>query len=196
MTSSSNLSLERGLDTMIIVYSLLAQHPASAVCEQFIRARSGWFTTALTLLEVKAILTKVYGVDAQHSSGKLLQFAGGPIAVLGIEATTIFAALSQADSLKIDLTDAALLSSTMAANATSIATDDAKFAQACVQCNLVVENPIDNYTRQQIAAWETANLPTKGLPRILRRVHEWLDQVHPPTAQSFWSQTGGGSHLP
>lgn len=64
MTSFSSPLVERGLDAMIIVYSLLDQHPASIPCEQFIRSHSGWFTTALTVLEVKAVLTKVYGVDA------------------------------------------------------------------------------------------------------------------------------------
>ena len=32
-------SLERGLDTMFMVYSLLDGHPASTVCEQFITSR-------------------------------------------------------------------------------------------------------------------------------------------------------------
>jgi hypothetical protein len=63
MISSSNPRLERGLDATLLVYSLLENHPASAICEQFIRTHTGWFTTILTLLEVKAILTKVYGVD-------------------------------------------------------------------------------------------------------------------------------------
>jgi hypothetical protein len=39
-------------------------------------------------------------------------------------------------------------------------------------------------------------LQPKGLPRVLRRVHKWLGQSHPKAAQDFWSQTGGGSHLP
>jgi predicted nucleic acid-binding protein len=71
MTSSSNPQVERGLDAMLIVYSLLNGHPASTVCEQFIRAHTGWFTTTFTLFETKAVLTKVYTVDAALSSQKV-----------------------------------------------------------------------------------------------------------------------------
>ena len=48
MTFSSERTAERGLDAMLIVYSLLADHPASLACERFIRERSGWFTPVLT----------------------------------------------------------------------------------------------------------------------------------------------------
>ncbi len=57
MPLSSDQSVPRGLDAMFIVYSLLDSHPASAACESFNRERTSWFTTTLTLLEVKAILT-------------------------------------------------------------------------------------------------------------------------------------------
>lgn len=122
--------------------------------------------------------------------------AAGPIEIVGVEANTVLSALHQADALNIDLTDAVLLSSVIALGASTLVTDDSKLAQACKQFNLVVENPIAPTLRQQIAAWETANLPTKGLPRILRQIYQWLDRTHPQTAQDFWSQTGSGSHLP
>jgi hypothetical protein len=69
MTLSSSPIFERGLDTMLVVYSSLTKHPAATDCEQFIRSRTGWFTTSLSLLEAKAILTKVYGVDALPAKG-------------------------------------------------------------------------------------------------------------------------------
>ena len=39
MTLSSDQHAPRGLDAMLIVYSLLGNHPASDVCEAFIRER-------------------------------------------------------------------------------------------------------------------------------------------------------------
>ena len=59
MTLSFDQPAPRGLDAMLIVYSLLDDHPASSVCESFIRERTDWLTTTLTLLEAKAILTPV-----------------------------------------------------------------------------------------------------------------------------------------
>jgi predicted nucleic acid-binding protein len=57
-SSSPALVLERGLDTMILVYYLLQGHPAALPCEQFLRAHSGWFTSPLVPTEAKNILTK------------------------------------------------------------------------------------------------------------------------------------------
>jgi predicted nucleic acid-binding protein len=58
---------------MVLVYALLDGHPASAACERLIREQAGWFTTSMTLLEVKAVLTKVYGVEATQATEKLTQ---------------------------------------------------------------------------------------------------------------------------
>jgi hypothetical protein len=86
MTSSSSPPLERGLDTMILVYGLLQGHPATKACEQMLRTHTGWFTSPLVM--------------------------------------------------------------------------------------------------------------AVGLPRVLRRVHDWISRSDPHTAQDFWSHTGAGSHLP
>jgi predicted nucleic acid-binding protein len=196
MTSSSNLQIERGLDAMLIVYSLLNGHPASVMCEQFIRNRTGWFTTTFTLFEAKTILTKVYSVDSALASQKLAKFAASPIIVVAVDLATALTAMRMADTFGIDLTDAVLLQTSQLHGALLLATEDKKLVQACQKIGITPETPIDATLRQQIAAWEVANLPAKGLPRILRHIHQWLNQIHPQTAQDFWSQTGGGSHLP
>jgi len=181
---------------MLIVYSLLNSHPASTVCEQFIRSLTGWFTTTFTLFEAKAILTKLYAVDAALASQKLAQFAVGPIVIVAVDFATALAAMNTADTLNIDLTDAVLLQSVQMQGATRLATDDSKLAQACRQVGITPETPIDAFLRQQMTAWESAHLPAKGLQRVLRQIHQWLNQTYPQAAQDFWSQTGGGSHLP
>ncbi len=48
MTLSSDQFAGHGLDAMLIVYSLLDNHPASVACESFIRDHTSWFTTTLT----------------------------------------------------------------------------------------------------------------------------------------------------
>jgi predicted nucleic acid-binding protein len=196
MISSSNPPIERGLAAMLIVYSLLNDHPASTTCEQFIRTLSGWFTTTFTLFEAKAILTKVYAVDTALASRKLAQFAAGPIVVTSVTPPIALAAMHTADVLSLDLTDAVLLQTVQARGALWLATDDNKLARACRQVGITPETPIDNILRQQMVAWETTNLAAKGLPRVLRQIHQWLSRTAPQTAQDFWSQTGGGSHLP
>lgn len=196
MTSSSNLQIERGLDTMLIVYSLLSSHPASTVCEQYIRNRTGWLTTTFTLFEAKTILTKVYSVAPALASQKLAKFAASAILLIEVDLNIALDSMHVADKFGIDLTDAALLKLSQLHGAPGLATEDNKLTQACRQIGITPETPIDTTLRQQMVAWEAANLPTKGLPRILRHIHQWLIQTDPQTAQSFWSQTGSGSHLP
>ena len=75
-------------------------------------------------------------------------------------------------------------------------TDDDKLAGVCRQVGLAVETPIDSAARRQIAAWESANLPTKGLARVLFQVRQWIGRQNSDLAQDFWNLTGGGSHLP
>jgi predicted nucleic acid-binding protein len=195
MTTSSSSTL-RGLDAAPIIYSLLSGHPASAVCESYIRKHSGWVTTTVTLLEAHAVLRKVYFVDPTLVAQKLAQFAAGPITVAPVDLALATGAMASATSLGIDLADAVLLESCQARGIRIIASDDDKFAQKCVQLGLTTETPIDSAMRQQIATWESANLPAKGLPRLLFQIRHWLDQHEPRFAQEFWNQTGAGSHLP
>jgi predicted nucleic acid-binding protein len=196
MTSSSNPPLERGLDTMLLVYSLLDGHPAALPCEQFIRAHGGWFGSALALPEARAVLTKVYGVDPAAAVQKLQQVANGPVAFLDLDTLAALDALTLADSLAIDHTDATLLHLIRRNGAGWVATEDQAFARACTALGITVLSPFDAALRRQVGAWENSHLPLKGVQRILRRVHDWLVPAHPVAAQDLWSQTGGGSHLP
>lgn len=196
MTSSSSPPLERGLDTMVIVYSLLQGHPAAPACEQLLRAHSGWFTSPFVLAEVKHILTRIYSVDAGIATTKLLQFAASPVVLLDLDQATLSAAFSFADTQRLDLTDAVLLHLARQHGAGHLATDDQRLVQACPAFGITPMLPLDATLRQQVAAWEAANLPPKGLARILRRVYQWMSQTHPQAAQDFWSHTGAGSHLP
>jgi len=181
---------------MLIAYSLLEDHPTSAVCESFIREHASWHTTTLTLLEATSILTKVYGVGFNLASQQLSQFSAGPIEIIEVDLPITLTSMQIADALEIDITDAVLLQATRARGANILATDDRKLIQACDQVDIVVVNPIDVSLRRQMASWESENLPQKGLPRILRQIHHWLRQNHQQAAEDFWSRTGGGSHLP
>jgi predicted nucleic acid-binding protein len=196
MTSSSNPPLERGLDSMLLVYSLLQYHPASSDCDQFIRTKTGWFTSVLALLEAKVVLTKVYGTDPTLTSQKLAKLAGGPLVFLDLAPATVMQALTLADTHGIDLTDAVLLELVGQQPVPTLATEDQRLTKVCSTLGITVETPFTPILRQQVAAWEANHLPPKGLARVLQRVHQWLNQTHPTAGQDFWSLTGGASHLP
>lgn len=90
--------LERGVDTMVIVYSLLQGHPALSACEQLLRAHTGWFTSPWVLFEAKAVLTKVYGESAAVATQKLAQVASGPITLVDMDPADVTAVFQLADS--------------------------------------------------------------------------------------------------
>jgi hypothetical protein len=94
MITSSNPVVERALDTMLLVYSLLKGHPAALPCQQFLSVFSGWFTSPLVLVEAKNVLTKVYSVSAADATQKLLQFAGGPVLLLDIDSAVTISAFN------------------------------------------------------------------------------------------------------
>ena len=132
MTISSSVSLERGLDTMIVVYSLLQDHPAAVPCTNLLCSFSGWFTTPLAMFfEAKNILTKVYGIDPAETTRKLQQFAAGPVAVIPIDEATADSAFQLADSHNLDLTDSVLLTLARKFGSVFLATDDQRLMQAC-----------------------------------------------------------------
>lgn len=195
-TSSSAPALACALDTPILVYSLLNGHPASAVCDQLLRSQSGWFTSPLVLLESYAILTKVYDVAVPLAAQKLAQTVHLPIQVVDLDVQATLVVLQNVATLGLDSTDAALLALTQNLGAKELATDDQRLMHACTSVGISARCPLDTALRQQIAAWETANLPVKGLPRILRRIQQWLASGYPQAAVDFWSKTGGGAHIP
>jgi predicted nucleic acid-binding protein len=195
MTSSSS-GAGCGLDAMLIVYSLLDGHPAASACEDLIRSRDDWFTPSIALFEAKAVLTKIYAVDAASATRKLAVFADGPVVVVPVDGALARNAMHQADLLNIDLTDALLLEIAVAHGATSVATEDRKFARACNEVGIAAISALDADLRRQVTEWENARIPAKGLARILFHVHGWLVRNHTEAAEDFWSHTRGGSHLP
>jgi predicted nucleic acid-binding protein len=181
---------------MILVYSLLQGHPALPACEQLLRAHTDWFTSPWILFEAKAVLTKVYGEDAARATQKLAQVAAGPVTLLNFDPADVPAIFQLADTHAVDFTDAVLLHLASKCGAGSLATDDQHLAAVCSRFGIVAVSPVDGALRKAIVAWETTNLPAKGLPRVLKHIGDWLGQVDPATAQLFWSRTGKGSHLP
>jgi predicted nucleic acid-binding protein len=196
MTSSSSPLLERGLDTMILVYSLLNGHPAEVACEQLLRNESGWFTSPWVLFEAKGVLTKVYGEASALVTQKLSQVAQGPLALIDLPCNEVMAVLQLADAYGLDLTDAVLLHLAHTHGARFLATDDQRLSLVCPQFGITPLSPLDSALRGAVGAWEASHVPPKGLPRVIRRVHQWLSHSHPQAAQDLWAQTGGGSHLP
>lgn len=187
---------QRGLDTMFLVYSSLQEHPASAICEQFILSKEGWVSTPLLFVEFYNVLTRNYGVDRQSTIQKTMELVDKPIEILLLEGHTVAAAIWLANEYNLDTNDAILLQICLTSGINVIATDDRRFARACDDLGIVVENPITATVRQQMTVWEEVNLPPRGLPRLLLHIHRWLEVQNLNIAEVFYEATGQYLRLP
>lgn len=184
----------KAIDSNLLVYASLADHPAATACEGYIASHTTWTTNVVNLLELRRVLVAVYGVSDSDADAKLIEFLQA-LMVENLTPSIARAAISLRRSHKIDFNDAVLLETCRERGATALATDDAKLAGACAAIGIRVENPVTPALRAEMASWEHQNLPAKGLPRILLRVHRWIEQYDPTLAGDFHSATQALSRL-
>jgi predicted nucleic acid-binding protein len=184
----------KAVDSNLLVYASLAGHPASSACDQFLATEPLWLTSIVNLIEVHRVLIGVYGVVENEADRKLTDF----LSALTVDSPTselTAASLPLRQSYGIDFNDPILLQTCRKRSVTALATDDGRLAAACAAFGIAVENPIDATVRAQMASWESAHLPAKGLPRLLLRVHRWIDARDPSLAAELYSATQGLSRL-
>lgn len=184
----------KAIDSNLLVYASLANHPAMTACEQYIAAYPDWFTSIVNLVELRRVLVGVYSVSDSDADGKFTDFSRALI-VDELTVAVAAAAILLRQSYGIDFNDAVLLESARRRGVTVLATDDAQLAIASQAMGINVENPVTAAVRAQMTNWENQNLPAKGLPRILLRVHRWIEQHDPMLAQGFHSATQALSRL-
>lgn len=184
----------KAIDSNLLVYASLADHPAMTACEQYIAGCATWITNVINLLELRRVLVGVYGVTERDADAKLIDFRDA-LLVEDLTAAIATAALPLRQSFGIDFNDAVLLECCQQRRVSVLATDDSQLILACAARGIRAENPITPALRTQMAHWEIQNLPAKGLPRILLRVHRWIEQHDPALAATFHSATQALSRL-
>jgi predicted nucleic acid-binding protein len=184
----------KGIDSNLLVYASLIDHPASAACEQYIAAEPSWLTSVINLLELQRVLIGVYGLTEDEADIKLADFAG-TLDVESLTAQLVLASGPHRHAYGIDFNDAILLETCRQHGVAVLATDDSRLAVACAALQIDVENPIDPPLRAQMTQWEDQHLPAKGLPRVLTRIHQWLEQRDPALAAEFHAATQSLSRL-
>jgi predicted nucleic acid-binding protein len=182
------------IDSNLLVYASLANHPAMAACEQYITGYQVWVTNIVNLVELQRVLVGVYGVSENDTEKKFTDLLQA-LVVDDLTAGIAAAALPLRRAHGIDFNDAVLLESSRQRGVTVLATDDSQLAIACASMGITVENPVTPAVRAQMTSWENQNLPAKGLPRILLRVHRWIEQHDPALAADFHSSTQALSRL-
>jgi predicted nucleic acid-binding protein len=184
----------KAIDSNLLVYASLANHPATVACEQYVAAYPVWVTNIVNLVELHRILVAVYGVSESDADAKFTDLRSA-LVVEDLTAAVAMAALPLRRSYGVDFNDAVLLESCRLRAVTVLATDDPQLALACATMGIKVENPVTRSVRAQMTNWENQNLPAKGLPRIFLRVHRWIEQHDAELAGHFHSATQALSRL-
>jgi predicted nucleic acid-binding protein len=184
----------KAIDSNLLVYASLANHPAMTACEQYIAGYPTWVTSIVNLVELRRVLVAVYGVSEGDADAKFTDLRNA-LVVEDLTAAVAIAALPLRRSYGVDFNDAVLLESCRQRGVTVLATDDSQLSLACAAMGIAVENPVTATVRAQMAHWENQNLPAKGLPRMLLRVHRWIEQHDPALAVVFHSETQALSRL-
>jgi predicted nucleic acid-binding protein len=186
--------LIKAIDSNLLVYASLANHPAMTACERYITGYPVWVTGIVNLVELWRVLVAVYGVSESDADAKFTDLSGA-LVVEELTAAVAARALSLRQSCGIDFNDGVLLESCRLRGVTVLATDDSQLALACATMGIKVENPVTKAVRARMTNWENQNLPAKGLPRILLRVHRWIEQHDGALAGRFHSATQALSRL-
>jgi len=184
----------KAIDSNLLVYASLANHPAMTACEHYIASYPVWITSIVNLVELWRVLVAVYGVSESDADAKFTELRRA-LVVEDLTEAVAAAALSFRQSYGVDFNDAVLLESSRRRGVTVLATDDSQLAIACASMGINVENPVTPPVRAEMTKWENQNLPAKGLPRILLRVHRWIEHHDARLARDFHSATQALSRL-
>ncbi len=60
----------KAIDSNLLVYACLANHPATVACEEYLAAYPDWVTNIVNLVELHRVLVTVYGVSESEADAK------------------------------------------------------------------------------------------------------------------------------
>lgn len=109
---------------------------------------------------------------------------------------TLLTIFEETTGSKLEINDIKLYFLALKVQAPIIVTDDWKFAKYVKKNNFLYETPISDETRKQMDKWEKENLPPKGLPRTLLRIHNYLEEFNAEMAMQFRMDTDGFKKIP
>lgn len=189
--------LKKALDTNILVYALLENHPASAVCDGFIKSgKYDFYATPLTPFEVYFVLRRVYNITKDKAASTVLALFDSPLRFTEIGAEDARIAMKRCIRHGLDSNDSLLIQACLRSGIPSLASDDRGLCKVSEAEGIQTQSPIEEKHRKSMQHWEEENLPPSGLPRFLKRVHDWLETVNPESAGQFLEATGKLRHLP
>ena len=182
------------IDTPLLVYSAIPDHPARGILRQELD-REQWASTTYVLLEVYQVLIQTYNMPPRVALRATANLANSPIRWVQLDAVSAMAALTERAAGGLESADALLLA-LAGKGAGTLVTTDKRLIRHAIALGVAARNPIDSLLLSEIARWEDALLPSKGLPRILRSAERWLRGRYLELANQFIEATDTFTALP
>jgi predicted nucleic acid-binding protein len=184
------------LDSNLLIYSILADHPASPVCQEFIETGESLIASSITLIELFFVTTRIYGIEPALVLAKINALLASPLTIIAVDVDTVATALALCTEYKIDTNDAVQVQMCLDLDIPALATDDGKLIALCNRLKIETKNPITVELKQAMRIWEEANLPQKGLPRILHQIYEWIAAHDHALSDDFRNVTRNLTSMP
>lgn len=182
------------IDTPLLVYRALAEHPASGTVEREL-ATGEWASSVQVLLEFFQVVTRDYAVSAEAASEAVSRLARSPVHWASMDASLAVRTAQVRSRHRLESTDAALLLLAQEDHGILVS-QDRRLLREAEALGVAVRNPISRDLAASIARWEEERLPPKGVARLLRPVESWLRRHDSTLADRFVDATSDLTTLP
>ena len=187
------------LDSNILIYMLLENHPANQDCASYVlegKDSSRYFSIVDCLDEFYYVLNTFYGIKPAKIMEKINQLLNTEIQFLNLSIEDCKKSFEEAVISNLQIHDMKLYLLAQKLDASIVVTDDKKFRSFLQEKDFTAITPIQERTRIMMNDWEKKFIPKKGLSRVLLHVFKYLDIQNPELSESFRSDTESISKLP
>ncbi len=198
MTAWAAVRIRHVVDSNILVYSLLKNHPAHQDCATYLANldfENTLYSTLNSIDELYHVLLLYYQLTPDEILHNIRGIMESSIVFMH-PGTGKEGACKIALENNLHLNDCELYFLALEVQAPVFVTEDVNLARFVQRQGLLWETPIQPSTRLEIARWEQMHAPAKGLPRILTQVYRYLDKRNGDVAREFKEATANLTSLP
>ncbi|MBI3972786.1 MAG: hypothetical protein HY332_16035 [Chloroflexi bacterium] len=182
------------MDTPLLVYQAITNHPAKPIVEDELR-HGVWGSTVFVLSECFQILSGQYALTPEDAEAAVDRLARSPLHWAAADLAQVTTAVRQRSRHRLQTADAVLLLLAQDDRGVLVS-QDRRLLRVAQAEGIAVRNPISPALASDIARWETQHLPDKGLPRVLAAVERWLRREDAQAANRFFEATAQLTTLP
>ena len=193
------MPIRRVIDSNIIIYSLLENHPACSDCASYLTqfdVDGLLFSTVDSLSEIYQVMHGFYKIESSIILDHIKDLLNSRITFLNLDQDDLNPLFEIVAQNNLQVNDIKLYLLAQKLQAPILVTDDGTLGNFAQSHQLLHETPIQPETRAQMDEWEQEHLPKKGLPRVLKRIFIYLENLDKLIATQFRNDSGNFRQIP